>query len=61
MEADARGVGLNTLILDDAAVMDKKQAIRVQLARRSFPLGLQAVSGAIVGYQKLNDLSRTCQ
>lgn len=50
MEADARGIGLNALVLDDAAVMDKQESIGVQLAGWPFPLGLQAVSGSIVGY-----------
>lgn len=50
MEADARGIGLNALVLDDAAVKDKQESIGVQLAGWPFPVGLQAVSGSIVGY-----------
>lgn len=61
MEADARGIGLNALVLDDAAVMDKQESIGVKLAGRPFPLGLQAVSGSIVGYLQLSNLSWTCQ
>lgn len=50
MEADAGGIGLNALVLDDAAFTDNQESIGVQLAGWPFPLGLQAVSGSIVGY-----------
>lgn len=59
MEADPGGVGLHALVLDDAAVVDQQDAVRVQLSGGSFPLGLQAVGGAAVGDLQLGDLSRS--
>lgn len=59
MEADAGGVGLHALVLDDAAVMDQQDSIRVQFSGGSFPLCLQAVGAAAVRDLQPGDLGRS--
>lgn len=59
MESDAGDVGLHALVLDDAAVVDQQDAIRVQFSGGSFPLHLQAVGAAFIRNLQLGDLSRS--
>lgn len=59
MEGDAGGVGLHALVLDDAAVVDQQDSVRVQISGGSFPLRLQAVGAAAVRNLQPGDLSRS--
>lgn len=59
MEADACGVGLHTLVLDDYAVMDQQDAVKIQFSRGLLPLDLQAVCAAVVRDLQPVDLSRS--
>ena len=58
-EAVAGGVGVHALVLDDAAVVDQHDAVRVQLPGGSLPPRLQAVGAAAVGDLQLGDLGRS--
>lgn len=59
MEADAGRVGLHTLVLDDYAVMDQQDSIKVQLPRGLLPLDLQAVCAAAIRDLQPCDLSKS--
>lgn len=57
LEAEAADVRLHALVLDDAAVMDQQDPVRVQISRSWFPLRLQAVNAAEVGNLQVADWS----
>lgn len=57
-EAVGRGVGWGALVLDHTAVVDEQHTVRVQLAGRPLPLGLEAVCAATVGHTQTGHLRR---
>lgn len=59
MEADAGRVGLHTLVLDDDAVMDQQDSVKVQLSRGLLPADLQAVRAAAIRDLQPRDLSKS--
>lgn len=59
MEADVSGVSVHALVLNDTAVVDQQDLIRVQVPRGPVPLSLKAVGGAEVRDLQPADLSRT--
>lgn len=59
MEADACGVGLHTLVLDDDAVVDQQEAVKIHFSRGLLPLDLQAIGAATIRHLQPGDLGRS--